>query len=61
MYGTAARWDRQRAGEEIEARTGFETRVTNIGHVQRGGTPTPSDRMLATRYGVMAAELVEQR
>jgi 6-phosphofructokinase 1 len=50
----------QALGKEIEARTGFETRVTNLGHVQRGGTPTARDRVLATRYGVMAAELVEQ-
>src|SRR6476659_996623 len=35
---------------EIERRTGFETRVTFLGHVQRGGTPTPRDRVLATRY-----------
>jgi ATP-dependent phosphofructokinase / diphosphate-dependent phosphofructokinase len=42
---------------EIEQRTGFETRVTTLGHVQRGGTPTATDRILATRYGVKAAEL----
>jgi len=42
---------------EIESRTGFETRVTVLGHVQRGGTPTPRDRVLATRYGLKAAEL----
>ena len=48
-------------GHEIEARTGFETRVTALGHVQRGGSPTATDRVLATRYGVKAAELVEQR
>ena len=35
---------------EIEARTGFETRVTILGHVQRGGTPVAFDRVLATRY-----------
>jgi ATP-dependent phosphofructokinase / diphosphate-dependent phosphofructokinase len=51
----------QALGKEIEARTGFETRVINIGHVQRGGTPTARDRTLATRYGVMAVELAEQR
>ncbi len=45
---------------EIEKRTGFETRVTVLGHVQRGGTPTPRDRVLATRYGLKAADLVEQ-
>jgi ATP-dependent phosphofructokinase / diphosphate-dependent phosphofructokinase len=47
--------------KEIEARTGFETRVTTLGHVQRGGTPTATDRILATRYGVKAAELVDER
>jgi ATP-dependent phosphofructokinase / diphosphate-dependent phosphofructokinase len=39
---------------EIESRTGFETRATVLGHVQRGGTPTASDRVLATRYGLSA-------
>src|SRR5262245_5554099 len=46
---------------EIEARTGFETRVTVLGHVQRGGTPTARDRVLATRYGLRAAQLVHER
>jgi ATP-dependent phosphofructokinase / diphosphate-dependent phosphofructokinase len=44
-------------GHEIEQRTGYETRVTVLGHVQRGGTPTPRDRVLATRYGLKAADL----
>ena len=44
--------------EEIEKRTGFETRVTILGHIQRGGTPTAFDRVLATRFGVAAAEAV---
>jgi ATP-dependent phosphofructokinase / diphosphate-dependent phosphofructokinase len=44
--------------KEIEGRTGFETRVTVLGHVQRGGSPTPRDRVLATRYGLKAADLV---
>jgi 6-phosphofructokinase 1 len=39
---------------EIEQRTGYETRVTILGHVQRGGTPTAFDRVLATRFGVAA-------
>ena len=43
---------------EIGERTGFETRVTVLGHVQRGGSPTPRDRVLATRFGLKAAELV---
>ena len=46
---------------EIESRTGFETRVTVLGHVQRGGTPTARDRVLATRYGLRAAQLVHDR
>jgi phosphofructokinase-like protein len=45
---------------DIERRTGFETRVTVLGHVQRGGSPTPRDRVLATRYGLKAADLVHQ-
>src|SRR6516165_12387339 len=44
--------------EEIEQRTGFETRVTILGHVQRGGTPTAFDRVLATRFGVAAIDAV---
>lgn len=44
--------------QEIEARTGFETRVTILGHVQRGGTPTAFDRVLATRFGVAAIDAV---
>jgi 6-phosphofructokinase 1 len=47
-------------GRDIEERTGFETRVTVLGHVQRGGSPTPRDRVLATRFGLMAADLVER-
>jgi phosphofructokinase-like protein len=45
---------------EIEERTGFETRVTVLGHVQRGGSPTPRDRVLATRFGLKAADLVDE-
>jgi 6-phosphofructokinase 1 len=44
--------------EEIERRTGFESRVTILGHVQRGGTPTAYDRVLATRFGVAAIDAV---
>ncbi len=43
--------------KELEAATGFEARVTVLGHVQRGGSPTATDRILATQYGVKAAEL----
>jgi len=42
---------------EIERRTGFQTRVTILGHVQRGGSPVAFDRVLATRFGVAAADL----
>ncbi len=43
--------------DEIERRTGYETRSVNLGHTQRGGTPTAYDRMLATRYGAAAIDL----
>jgi phosphofructokinase-like protein len=42
---------------EIESRGGYEVRATVLGHVQRGGTPVPSDRILATRFGIEAARL----
>ncbi|HUZ16658.1 MAG TPA: ATP-dependent 6-phosphofructokinase [Gaiellaceae bacterium] len=44
-------------GRAIQERTGFETRVTVLGHIQRGGTPTARDRILATRFGLKAADL----
>jgi phosphofructokinase-like protein len=44
--------------KEIEERTGFETRMTILGHVQRGGTPLAYDRVLGTRFGVAAADAV---
>lgn len=43
---------------ELERATSYEARVTTLGHVQRGGTPTAFDRILSTRYGIQAAELV---
>ena len=43
---------------EVERRTGFETRVTVLGHIQRGGSPTAHDRVLATRFGVKACDMV---
>ena len=46
---------------EIEKRTGFETRATILGHIQRGGTPTAFDRVLATRFGVAAIDCVHDR
>jgi 6-phosphofructokinase 1 len=45
-------------GREIEYRTKFESQVVVLGHIQRGGTPTSRDRVLATRFGLKAAELV---
>jgi phosphofructokinase-like protein len=48
----------ERLGDEIESRTGYETRVTVLGHIQRGGSPTSRDRILATRFGLKAADLV---
>ena len=48
----------QALAEEIEKRTGYETRAVNLGHTQRGGTPSAYDRMLASRYGVAAIDLV---
>lgn len=45
---------------EIEQRTGFESRHVVLGHLQRGGTPTAYDRILATRYGLRAIELVHE-
>ena len=46
----------QQLEREIESRTGFETRTTVLGHVQRGGTPTAFDRVLATRLGLAAID-----
>jgi 6-phosphofructokinase 1 len=47
-------------GQELERLTGAETRVTILGHVQRGGSPTARDRVLATRFGIKAAEMVQE-
>ena len=46
--------------EEIERKTGFEARVTVLGHVQRGGSPTAFDRILATRFGVAAIDAASE-
>jgi 6-phosphofructokinase len=45
----------------IEKHTGYETRTTVLGHIQRGGSPTAFDRVLATRFGVAAADLVHEK
>ena len=59
------RLDRRNVGEligrEIERRTGFETRVTVLGHLQRGGPPSLFDRVLATRFGVAAVDYIQER
>jgi len=46
---------------EIEKRTGCETRLSILGHLQRGGTPTAFDRVLGTRFGVHAVELIKKK
>jgi ATP-dependent phosphofructokinase / diphosphate-dependent phosphofructokinase len=51
----------QRLEHEIEERTGYETRATVLGHVQRGGTPTAFDRVLATRLGIAAIDAASER
>lgn len=60
-----ARLDRRGIGDriskEIERRTGFESRVTILGHLQRGGSPTVFDRVLATRLGVAAVESIQHK
>jgi ATP-dependent phosphofructokinase / diphosphate-dependent phosphofructokinase len=50
----------QRLGDEIEKRTGKEARATVLGHIQRGGSPTAYDRVLATRFGLHAADAVHE-
>ncbi len=50
----------ERVKVEIEKRTGFDTRVTVLGHVQRGGTPVPADRILGSRFGVAAIDAISR-
>jgi 6-phosphofructokinase 1 len=45
--------------KQVEERTGHEARTTVLGHIQRGGTPTSFDRVLATRFGLNAIEAVK--
>ncbi len=47
--------------EQVEAATGFETRYTVLGHIQRGGSPTAFDRVLGSRFGVAAVDLVAEK
>ena len=49
-----------RLQEEIERRTGFEARMTSLGHVLRGGSPTAYDRVIATRFGIEAIDAVHE-
>jgi len=50
----------QQVADKLEEVTGYETRVTVLGHIQRGGSPSAYDRVLGTRYGIKAFELVDQ-
>jgi ATP-dependent phosphofructokinase / diphosphate-dependent phosphofructokinase len=54
----AARGIGDRLASSVERETGYETRVTVLGHLQRGGSPSPTDRIWSTRLGVAAAELM---
>jgi 6-phosphofructokinase 1 len=49
-----------RLARKLEKKTGLESRLTSLGHLQRGGTPTPADRLLATRLGTKCAELIAE-
>ncbi len=51
----------EQVAAEMAARTGKETRCTVLGHLQRGGTPTTLDRILGTRFGVMAVQLINEK
>jgi ATP-dependent phosphofructokinase / diphosphate-dependent phosphofructokinase len=50
----------QRLADEIEARTGYEARMTALGHVLRGGTPSAYDRVIATRFGIEAIDAAHE-
>ncbi len=58
--GRTARWRRRHGRATLEAMTGKESRSVVLGHLQRGGSPTPFDRVLATRFGAKAVELVRR-
>ena len=55
--GTTTPWDLVRQPEEL---TGLEARVTILGYLQRGGTPSAGDRLLATRLGTACADLIHK-
>jgi len=50
-----------RVAKAIEAKTGMETRASSLGHIQRGGSPTAYDRVLGTRYGLHAVDLIHDK
>ena len=50
----------EQVAQKIAEMTGKETRSTTLGHIQRGGTPTPLDRILGIRFGVMATQLASE-
>ena len=50
----------QHIGDLILQNTGLETRQTILGYIQRGGSPSPADRLLATRYGASAVEMISR-
>lgn len=56
ILGGVARW----LGEQLERLGGFQTRTCVLGHLQRGGIPVPMDRLLATRFGVAAVDLIAE-
>ena len=56
ILGGVGRW----LARQVQEATGHETRTTVLGHLQRGGTPCPMDRILATQYGVAAVDLVAE-
>jgi len=60
-FGIVAGATGERVRTEIAARTGFDTRVTVLGHVQRGGSPTAADRILASRFGMLAIDAVSDK
>ena len=49
-----------RLARRLQELTGLESRVTALGHLQRGGSPSPGDSLLATRLGTACAELIDQ-
>ena len=51
----------QKIADEVEELTGIESRVTVLGHLQRGGSPTAFDRILSTRFGYKAVDLIIEK